>query len=298
MEEQTLLLEEIQKLEDTIKVLQDKYNSLNAEIGNSPEMIKIQRRLDHIQTRQDTLRGKIEDIIRGVNKMFTEDGRPPYYSRSCQYRGYGQYTNIRPEVLSAIAQVSPLSYLKTSNIKELVQQLIDIHQERIESSHPEIMRYHAEIEKLRDEEYALLGRVQELEKDLNSIHSALVKTRMRLSQLYDMKDNPQKYKSRPKIEEYRQRIFDEKEKILQKIIELQHTTNSDDKEQEETKSIITSKDIVDLRGMTIPKGTTLFIIAEGPEHPSKGYKVLKVRVDNGTGDLSLMPETAIRNNQL
>ena len=61
------------------------------------------------------------------------------------------------------------------------------------------------------------------------------------------------------------------------------------------REIIVKKDTPDLRGMTIPKGTKLFITNDSaPIHPTDGYKIVVVRVDNGTGHLDLMPETAIR----
>ena len=63
-------------------------------------------------------------------------------------------------------------------------------------------------------------------------------------------------------------------------------------------TVVTKNDIIDLRGWTIAKGTTLHIMKEGPEHPTLGYKLLVVRVDNGTGHLDLMPETAIKDIQL
>ena len=62
--------------------------------------------------------------------------------------------------------------------------------------------------------------------------------------------------------------------------------------------ITTKKDIVDLQGMKIRKGTELSVMKEGPIHPIDKYKILVVRVDNGTGILDLYPETAIRDNQL
>lgn len=60
------------------------------------------------------------------------------------------------------------------------------------------------------------------------------------------------------------------------------------------RKIETTEETIDMKGMTIPKGTTLHVIKEGPKHPTLGYKILVVRVDNGTGHLELMPETAIK----
>lgn len=64
------------------------------------------------------------------------------------------------------------------------------------------------------------------------------------------------------------------------------------------RELVVKKDVVDLKGMTIRKGTKIYVMKEGPEHPTEKYRVLVVRVDNGTDDLSLCPETAIRDNQL
>ena len=58
------------------------------------------------------------------------------------------------------------------------------------------------------------------------------------------------------------------------------------------------RQIVDLKGWTIPKGATLHVMKEGPVHPTEGYRVLIVRIDNGTGLLKTMPETAIHDTDL
>lgn len=63
--------------------------------------------------------------------------------------------------------------------------------------------------------------------------------------------------------------------------------------------VTTKKAIVDLRGWTVPKGTTLHIINNTlPRHPSKGYQLIVTRVDNGTGMLELMPESIIKDTDL
>jgi len=67
------------------------------------------------------------------------------------------------------------------------------------------------------------------------------------------------------------------------------------------KTIETSKDIKDLMGWTIPEGATLHIMRdpkELPVNPADGTILLIVRVDNGTGQLDLMPETAVLNTEI
>lgn len=64
------------------------------------------------------------------------------------------------------------------------------------------------------------------------------------------------------------------------------------------RKITTKKDIVDLQGWRIPSGAKLSVIKEGPIHPRNKYKVLVVRIDNGTDNITLYPETVIRDNQL
>ena len=59
------------------------------------------------------------------------------------------------------------------------------------------------------------------------------------------------------------------------------------------REIITKREAKCLRGRGIPEGTTLHVIKEAPSL-KRDYKVLVVRVDNGTGHLDLMPETAVR----
>jgi hypothetical protein len=65
------------------------------------------------------------------------------------------------------------------------------------------------------------------------------------------------------------------------------------------RKLVTKKDIIDLEGTTIRKGTTLFVVNDSaPKHPKEGYKLLVVRVDNGTGHLDLCPETCIKDTDL
>ena len=65
------------------------------------------------------------------------------------------------------------------------------------------------------------------------------------------------------------------------------------------REIVTVKEIIDIKGWTIPKGTTLFVINDSaPKHPRDGYKLLVVRIDNGTGHLDLCPETCIKDTDL
>lgn len=60
-------------------------------------------------------------------------------------------------------------------------------------------------------------------------------------------------------------------------------------------TFIADKDIKDLQGMIIVKGTKIYVMKnDTPIHPTKKYRIIIVRVDNGTGHLHLMPETAIK----
>jgi hypothetical protein len=60
------------------------------------------------------------------------------------------------------------------------------------------------------------------------------------------------------------------------------------------KVIYADKDIVDSQGWTISKGTKMYVMKEASiKHPTLGVKhFVVVRIDNGTGVLELMPETA------
>ena len=65
------------------------------------------------------------------------------------------------------------------------------------------------------------------------------------------------------------------------------------------REIVTKKEIKDIQGWTISKGTTLFVVNDSaPKHPSLGYKLLVVRIDNGTGILDLCPETCVKDTDL
>ena len=65
-------------------------------------------------------------------------------------------------------------------------------------------------------------------------------------------------------------------------------------EKEKIRQIKLSSDYTSGNGMAIPKGTTLYVIKEGPKHPTLNHRVLLVKVDNGTGHLDLMPETTVQ----
>ena len=60
------------------------------------------------------------------------------------------------------------------------------------------------------------------------------------------------------------------------------------------KELNTKKEMKDLVGWTIPKGTHIAVIKIGPPHPRTGEVVAVVRIDNGTGFWELCPETCIR----
>lgn len=60
---------------------------------------------------------------------------------------------------------------------------------------------------------------------------------------------------------------------------------------------VTKKNIKDVKGTTIPEGTTVFIIKEkiimNPE-TQQLEKWAIIKIDNGTNEQGLMPETAIK----
>ena len=63
------------------------------------------------------------------------------------------------------------------------------------------------------------------------------------------------------------------------------------------KSKIIKKDVTDLKGLTIPKGTKIFIIKEFDlvhfrTHEKEHFT--KCLIDNGTGIKNLMPETVFK----
>lgn len=65
------------------------------------------------------------------------------------------------------------------------------------------------------------------------------------------------------------------------------------------REVITSKEIKDVQGWVIPTNHLLYIINESlPQHPKLGHKLIVVRVDNGTGDPELCPETCVRNTDI
>lgn len=65
------------------------------------------------------------------------------------------------------------------------------------------------------------------------------------------------------------------------------------------REIRTSKEIKDVKGWVIPTNHLLYVINESlPKSPILGHKLIVVRVDNGTGDPELCPETCIYNTDI
>jgi hypothetical protein len=65
------------------------------------------------------------------------------------------------------------------------------------------------------------------------------------------------------------------------------------------REVITSKEIKDVKGWTIPANNLLYVINDIlPQHTSIGYKLVVVRVDNGTGDPELCAETCVLNTDI
>ena len=62
--------------------------------------------------------------------------------------------------------------------------------------------------------------------------------------------------------------------------------------------VVKREGVKDIRGWGIQKGTRLFVLVECPPHPREGFRLLKVRVDNGTGMLDLCPETVVRDSEV
>ena len=60
------------------------------------------------------------------------------------------------------------------------------------------------------------------------------------------------------------------------------------------REVRTSKEIKDVQGWVIPTNHLLYVINDSlPKHPTLDYKLIVVRVDNGTGDPELCPETCV-----
>ena len=62
------------------------------------------------------------------------------------------------------------------------------------------------------------------------------------------------------------------------------------------REVRTSREIKDIKGWTIPTNSLLYVVNDSlPQHPTLDYKLVVVRVDNGTGDPELCPETCVHN---
>lgn len=65
------------------------------------------------------------------------------------------------------------------------------------------------------------------------------------------------------------------------------------------REVTTSKEIKDTKGWVISVNHLLYVINDGlPQRPSLTYKLVVVRVDNGTGDPELCPETCVHNTNI
>jgi hypothetical protein len=66
---------------------------------------------------------------------------------------------------------------------------------------------------------------------------------------------------------------------------------------QEMKTKILKSKVVDLKGMTIPKGTRIYIIGEFDMKHYRTHKnehFTKCLIDNGTNEKKLMPETVFK----
>jgi hypothetical protein len=60
------------------------------------------------------------------------------------------------------------------------------------------------------------------------------------------------------------------------------------------REVRTSKEIKDVQGWVIPTNHLLYVINDSlPQHPTLDYKLIVVRVDNGTGNPELCLETCV-----
>lgn len=65
------------------------------------------------------------------------------------------------------------------------------------------------------------------------------------------------------------------------------------------KKFTVKEDVQDMKGWTIPKGTELFIMNDkAPKHPTLGHRCIVVRVNNGTDDPKMCPETVVRDTEI
>ncbi len=65
------------------------------------------------------------------------------------------------------------------------------------------------------------------------------------------------------------------------------------------KEILVEEDCKDVGGFGISKGTKLFVMDILPSAPfGDHHRLMRVRVDNGTGHLDLCPETVVRDTEI
>jgi predicted RNase H-like nuclease (RuvC/YqgF family) len=162
----------------------------------------VEKELRSVETQYRTLEDKEWDRFLARGRMNYQSKRP-YYDMSGRF---GSKTNILQDVLSAIATVAPLSKLTSENIKGAVEGLARM-----------AIRENKKLSPLSDEAHKLRGQRDELNHlqwkmergetdEISALNTKLWVLNSRIEKLNDMLANPQKYMRRVNVQDARQAV--------------------------------------------------------------------------------------------
>lgn len=168
-----------QKLQRELSKLDREYKEKEKSIKENLEYISIKRKESRLNSEDNKLYEKKEDIVKNLKLIYLDGGIYPKYKND-----EWNTRNIREEVLSSIKRaygITNLSHLKASDIEDITQKLIDKElrdsedlkeiQEKREkvNKEQEIVRKNKEkfenkLSDLRNEKWALQRKIREIDE--------------------------------------------------------------------------------------------------------------------------------------
>lgn len=305
-------LAELRKLKPKLRAMRKARRDAERRQKADPKLKELNLAMRGLRTSYDAAshaHDKKESEIRG---KFINDTH--VYYRTGEYGG----TSIRDEVLNSLRPWGGASYLTDSQVEEVANALIDLERE----NDPDVKK----LKTRRDRAYNKLDSAREKARDREEEFEApwdgevYQRVNFLTSELKELREHPERVTrrivSRQKKDEARAKVFAhipdiwkllrynrEKADAEKKIKVLEPKVMNPPPTKAGLPGVIreitTKSESRDLKGVGIPKGTRLLVVEELPKAPfGDHHRLLKVRVDNGTGDIELMPETVVRDTEV
>jgi len=178
--------------EEKIAAQKEKY------INNHPDMVRIILLRKETDLKILTLREKISKMERKVTEQFLiYDGMQTWNHPQFQHKtsGWGESTNIQPEVLSKIDSVSPLYLLTNDDITNAVKYLIN----KAISEYLGLRDLQTELALLNSKSSELYEKEHNLDRRLRAgFESKAYDIRRNIDELKNLINNPKKYEEQEK----------------------------------------------------------------------------------------------------